>query len=356
MSKKLYARILAAALILQLAACSKSDNLASGTTGGAGNLLIPLKYMLDINASFHSFDTLMKKSGYYDRLTGDSSYTLLIPDEDAFAYAHINVDSLLQLPIDSLRQFVGYHILAGVISTAIVPQSITNEKTTLSGQIAYFSKQLDVSGITLDPKQMHINGTGLRKTDVMAVDGIVQVLKSPLRPPVSNLRSYLLSRPEYSLWVAGLRKFNLLDQLALAGPFTLMVPTNDVLTRYNLTQDRINSDTFDTKHYQPFLFTAGILPARIFNTDFGDAPIANNGLTYTRYGTIQYGSNYDGSMGIFVQNYNYPSYFSHPDPAWNNQIGARITTYMYDQQPAINGVIHRINDIEVYPDSVYIQQ
>lgn len=339
---------------LLFAACKKSDTAATAT----GNAhLMPLQYILDNNYSFSSFDTLLKKTGYYQNLTQDSVFTLMVPDNNAFTSAGFRIDSLLALNPDSLKRFVSYHILRGSIVTSNVPQTISNPRMTLLGNNLYISKPIITSDNASSPDvvrqfahTMHINGIYLRQTDLLASNGAIQVLAAPLRTPYPTVKSWLLSKPGYSLLTTALRKFNLLDQLDSTGPWTIFAPNNDALIRNNVDFSRVNSDTFDLKHYKAYLFNAGIFPGRIFMFDFNDASIPNN-LAYRKDGTIVFWPSNQGPLGITVT-----SYWSSQGPGSTSysQIGGFPNAALKDQQPAINGVIFPVNDILVYPDSVYI--
>jgi uncharacterized surface protein with fasciclin (FAS1) repeats len=341
------------------ASCSKSNSENAGSAAHVNTTMQPLQLMLDNNIAFSDFDTLMRISGYMDSLGKGHLYTLLVPDNTAFTNAGIRIDSLLALPKDSLKLFVGNHILAGVVTTSVVPQTITNPMVAVNGQTLYLSKPIINSGnsstagqVQQLQKTLHVNGIKVTLVDQMAVDGALQVLLFPLRLTVPSVGKYLLSRPEYSLFVAGLRKFNLFDQLDSAGPHTIFPPTNDMMISNGMTLDRINSDTFDVNHYQPFLFTAGLLQSRTFMTDFADAQLPNNNIGYTQYGTVQYSfGDYNPELGMEVSNYYSTAGPRNPNYNW---IGPSVLSYEQNQQPALNGVIMPINNVLVYPDSVYL--
>lgn len=341
------------------AACSKSNSGHTATPAPVISTVQPLQFMLDDNFAFSDFDTLMRMSGYMDSLGKGKLYTLLVPDNTAFSNAGIRIDSLLALPKDSLRLFVGNHILPGAVTTDLVPQTITNPMVALNGQTLYLSKPLITGYVASIPallKQyqhtLHINGVKAALVDQKAVDGALHVLLFPLRLTVPSVGKYLLSRPEYSLFVAGLRKFNLFDRLDSAGPYTIFPPSNDAMISNGMTLSRINSDTFDVNHYQLFLFTAGLLQSRTFMTDFSDAQLPNNNIGYTQYGTVQYSfGDYNVVMGLRVSNYYSTVGPRNPNYDW---IGPQALSYEKDQQPALNGVIMPIDNALVYPDSVYL--
>jgi uncharacterized surface protein with fasciclin (FAS1) repeats len=352
-------RWMPALLLCGLYACHK-DNPVTGASPGT-ILTPPLKVYLDNNADYSSFDSLLKKSGFYQYITGsDSIFTLFIPDNAAFAAAGINIDSMLNLPAPALQSFVGYHILRGAYPTAVIPQSINNPDTTLSGQVIYLSKPVPTrynSGTAQQAAQisqtLHVNGITLNKTDLIASNGVIDVLSYPLSLPFPNIQAYFQAHPEYSLLVAALKKFNLYAQLDSAGPYTIFAPNNNAFLNNGIDSTLISSDTFDTKHFEPFLFSAGLVPGRIFTTDFSDAQtfFGGSGVTpaiYSVYGSVQFGNNGSG--------YNIVVYSWVPGCCGGfTQIGSN-PNYTFTNQPTVNGVIHGLDNILVYPANVYIPQ
>jgi uncharacterized surface protein with fasciclin (FAS1) repeats len=339
-------------------ACYKTTPQGTGSGGGL-TLVQPLQSILSNNADFSDFDTLLKRSGLYQRVTGDSSFTVLIPDNAAFAASAISFDSLLRLPPDSLQSFIGYHLLAGSFPTNTIPQTIDNPYTTLSGQTIYFSKPLNnninysAQTLATGSATLNVNGVTTTKTDLLTTNGVVHVLSAPLSTPYGSIQAFLASRPEYSYLVTALKQFNLWNELDSAGPYTLFAPNNDAFINNGVTLSMITSDTFNIAHYEPFLFSAGILPTRVFLTDFTDAATSlfGNGLSpaiYTSYGWVAF-SNISSSYS--TPNINAYDWIPQMYGGYN-QIGG-YPQYTVTNQPAANGVINGITDLLVYPDSVY---
>jgi uncharacterized surface protein with fasciclin (FAS1) repeats len=318
----------------------------------------PLQTILTSNYAFSLFNASLKRCGL-DSLVAkkDANLTLLVPDNDAFKSAGYTEDSLLQkMSVAQLKELISYHILRGIYPAADIPRQIGNEYESLSGKLIYFSKPLIIKGINdqvpPSPKILHINGRTVGNADVRASNGIIQVLTAPLSVPAPTVKDWLEQRPQYSLYVAALKKMGLYAQLSGDGPFTLFVPENAKMERRGLTSVAIASDTFDTKHYSDYLFRAGILPNRIFITDFRDAPVVPQGApspvdvrVYSKEGFVLFGavnpvpvacSWFEMFRGYFFR------------------IGPQNLQYTFKDAIAGNGVIHGISDILVYPDSMHI--
>ncbi len=313
-------------LLCGLCACHKDNPVANTSPGG---LATPsLKIYLDNNPDYSSFDSLLKKSGYYQRISSsDSVFTLFVPDNAAFAAAGINIDSLLNLPAPMLQAYV-----------KPVPTRYNSGTAQQAVQIS---------------KTLHVNGITLNKTDLVATNGVIDVLSIPLSLPFPNIQAYFQAHPEYSLLVAALKKFNLYAQLDSAGPYTVFAPNNKAFLNNGIDSAMISSDTFDTKHFEPFLFSAGIVPGRIFSSDFSDAQtfFGSSSITptiYSVYGSVQFGT-YGG--------YNMVAFSWAPNPFGGGfaQIGGN-PNYTFINQPAVNGVIYGLDDLVIYPNNVHIPQ
>ena len=254
-------------------ACRKVT--VAGATGPASETL--LNY-LENNYSFSLFYHAIQVTGLDSVLGGTTAYTLLVPDNDAFARDSIlTTDSLDHMNRDTLLHWMEYHIVPGSITVADLPQNVNNPYTTLSNLPIYFSRpepsqyqtQTDFAHI------LHINGDTVNTSDVIASNGVIQVLNRPLRVPVASVQAYLSSHPEYSELITGLQHFGLWDQLSGPGPFTVFAPDNASFDGINVTPDSVN--LLDTVRFQTRLFGIYVLtPARVFLTDLIDIGMAED--------------------------------------------------------------------------------
>ncbi len=337
--------------------CSKKQDLPAGPVKPPAQ---SLQDILNNNYSFSLFDSSLRKTGLMQQLAGDSLYTLLAPDNDAFAAAGITADSLSRMDNAMLKAWLAYHIIPGDYSTGNVPQTIGNRYLSVSGQPVWFSKPLiNVTNnaiqqlIDMAKRTLHINGIAVKQSDIKASNGVLHVLSKPLKLPFYTVKGFLDSSARYSLYVAALKRFNLYDQLDGPGPFTLFAPDNDAFLQNGIGAGYISSDTFNSAHYYPYLFSAGILSNRIFLTDFKDAPVFNHGAPTNAVfnsirGFVDFGDNFNPHPPVV-----YSWYLMFEGTNIYNQIGPN-PGYRFSDQPAYNGVIHGLNDIMIYPDSMYI--
>ena len=259
-------------LLLSLALFAGTACRKVTAAGAAGPTSESLLNYLQNNYSFSLFYHAIQVTGLDSVLNGTTAYTLLVADNDAFARDSIfTTDSLDHMNSDTLLHWMQYHIVPGSIRVADIPQTVNNLYTTISRLPIYlsrpepgeFQKQTDFAHL------LHINGVNVNTPDVIASDGVIQVLNTPLKIPVASVQAYLSSHPEYSELVTGLQHFGLWDQLSGPGPFTIFAPNNASFDGINVTPDSVN--VLDTVRFQKSLFGIYVLtPARVFLTDLID--------------------------------------------------------------------------------------
>jgi uncharacterized surface protein with fasciclin (FAS1) repeats len=233
--------------------------------------------------NFSLFTSALKRTGLYQQIAADTAQmTLLVPDNDAFARAGITADSLNGMDTASLRTWMAYHIVHGAVTYASVPQTIGNPYQTLYGLTLYFGKPVRIPSTSV----LHINGDTVDDFDLMASNGVIQVLNTPLVPPFAGTLQDYLSTPNFSLFKATLEQAGLWNSLVdSSGTETVFAPTNAAYAEqyyfyidstqtqltFFLNLDSVQS--WNTAHMPLDIFSAYILPSRIFTTDVSDAPL-----------------------------------------------------------------------------------
>lgn len=252
---------------------------------GAGTpLQQTLESTLESSYSYSLFVYALKKTGLEQAISGNTAYTLLVPDNDAFARDSILSDSDLdKLDTAYLRQWIGYHIVNGAITVASVAQAVNNPYQSITGQTLYFSRPIPGTDQTQPTTGgiLHINGDTVNTADIQTSNGVIQVLNTPLKLPASSVQAYLSANAQYSVFVAALQRFGLWNELTGPGPFTVFAPNNASFSQFNITPDSVNN--LDTTKFQTALFGIYVLSdTRIFLTDFAD--IGSTGNFYTSNG------------------------------------------------------------------------
>ena len=326
---------------------------------------VDLASYVRINFNFSLFAHALQRTGLDSVIKDTTPHTLLVPDNTAFAQLGILTnDDLDKMALDSLKRWMGMHILAINAAVADIPRAINR---------SYFSINNMELHVTHNTNELRVNGVRIVKPDLKASNGYIHVLERPLRLPWPSIKYFLTHDSSYSILAAGLQRFNLLDQLDSAGPFTLIAPFNDAFIGEGLPLDSVNR--MDPQQFKAFLFSAGTIPrTRIYTADMTDAEFQPPGglavigpdyltsLYYSDGGANSLFYVYDPMRSGLNPNWFYNTAFLGPSYVASFQIpgGGGITgvgpqtlssTVNLDCD---NGVVHGVNDILVWPDSARI--
>lgn len=301
----------------------------------------PLLTLLENNYSFSIFYQAIKRLGMDKTLNGTEEYTLLVPDNDAFALAGITTETVASLDTASLRKIIGYHIVKGSLPYNKVPQTVDYKFTTLTAQTVYFSVTLPDPNRPNRPQLLHVNGITAKKTDVMASNGMLHVLENVLTAPAVSVKLILNNDPDYSLFVQALKQFGLYDQLDKAGPFVVLAPSNEVFLQNGIDESTLA--TLDTLTYKKFLFTPYVMPGKFFfKSDLEDAPLTGTGPNGVR--------GIDYLLQIDYYAFNFQLLPDKADPFYfPNTVQFASSNHL-----ANNGVVHEVDNLLITPDYALI--
>jgi len=358
-NKKYFLIAIAWLLVLQTACVKAPDTLPQTTTDSR-----PLLTIIKNNYAFSMFYIALQRTGLDKMLQGKGPYTVLVPDNDAFASSGISADSLSKIDTAALKKLISYHIIPMSIAYAGIPQTIDSPYPTLAGPVVYFSVPLNSasapSGSAITP--LHINGVKVNKTNIAAANGYLIALSKVLYYPATSVKAYLQSNPKYSYFTQALKQFGLLDKLDGTGPYVVMAPDNDAFINNGL--DKTSLAAIDTLTYKKFLFGAYILsPYRFFLSDFvTDAQPANlySPVIFTPEYAITIFTPYGGTSAAYgIKSLDYQTIEAKLDnpPYYGN-------SYIYGPQAnvtdpdhiAVNGVVHGLDGMVIIPDSVRIHK
>lgn len=311
--------------------CKKDDLSSEATVPVNGQDLLTV---MQTNFQYGLFYYGIKKTGLDSLLQGKGPYTIFIADDASMKLAGLGSQHALD-SIDpvQLKRLLEYHILPGKIMFKDVPQTVNNEYKSISGQTLYLSEYVDPLGSN---SRLTVNGHYCKQFDVMAANGVIQVLESlPLNLPDQTIGAYLEANPAYSYFTAALKKFGLFDQLnSSEGPITLFVPNNDAFTMNGLDIDAVNA--MDTLHFDKYLFSCYLInPDRMFISDFNILSYVGTGLYTPGKGILTVGQN---------------TYVNSPDPLNSNALGG-YANFVHSDLLMSNGVVHEINNLVIYPQN-----
>ncbi|MBB2148294.1 hypothetical protein GM920_05165 [Pedobacter sp. LMG 31462] len=232
--------------ILGLVACKHEDL----TIAVPNENIRPAADFVKNNYEMRLFYAAIKKVGYVDQLNGTGPFTILAPTDEAFnrmgVYNPSDFDKMNQ---DSLKKVIGYHVLPRRLMVSDIPNNgIDVRYATLS------DAELYVSRASTNPNggaenELYFSGSEVIRQDVVLANGSLQVLDNVMKPNFNKtVQSWLAGQPEYSVFVSGLKKFNLWDQLAGKSEFTIFAPNNEALKNVGITSASLNE--MDASKYQ----------------------------------------------------------------------------------------------------------
>lgn len=221
-------------LLLFFTACKNEDlemvkeneNIRSGAD------FIKNNYQLSL------FSAAIEKAGMFDQLNGAGPFTFLAPSDAAFnAMGILRASDFDKMNRDSLKSLVQRHVLNRRLLLQDIPvNGVDIRYGTLAGTEVYTSIASNFRG---DPAQvlnyLYYDGAFVERKDVALTNGALQLLNKVMKYDSGTVQNWLSKRSEYSIFVAGLKKFGLWDKLATAGPYTVFAPTNAAFTTAGIT-------------------------------------------------------------------------------------------------------------------------
>uniref|UniRef100_A0A3P9P7A3 Periostin n=1 Tax=Poecilia reticulata TaxID=8081 RepID=A0A3P9P7A3_POERE len=129
--------------------------------------------LLDADGNFKIFLSLMETAGLGDLLKQNGSYTIFAPTDEAFEGLGADDLDLLKSDVKALRNILLYHFSEGIIINGGLEAKVTNLLKTLQG------KPLQLKS---EHNSIHVNSVEIPKSDLMATNGVVHVVKNVLYP------------------------------------------------------------------------------------------------------------------------------------------------------------------------------
>jgi uncharacterized surface protein with fasciclin (FAS1) repeats len=311
------------------------------------------------NYDFRLFYAALEYTGLIAELNGKGPFTVLaIPDNGFNSLGITAVDQIGKLNKDSLRHALQYHVLQNrKLLTADVPTNAVDVRyETLAGESIYASS-------LLVGKDYFFNGARATRTDITLANGIMHVLNKFMQyHKGQTVQQHLAADTSYSIFVSGLKKFGLWDELSGKVPFTVFAPENSAFTTKGITAETINS--LDTNGYYGIrLFGAYIMyDNRFFISD--QYVFKGMGGEYTYQSTLRNDTWYTG-FGTDLQSANPSDGFYTPYPAltlWKPVPGglpviigsvmqntSSLKPLVYYDHLCENGIVHRLHGVLALP-------
>uniref|UniRef100_A0A3B5R145 Periostin n=1 Tax=Xiphophorus maculatus TaxID=8083 RepID=A0A3B5R145_XIPMA len=129
--------------------------------------------LLDADGNFKIFLSLMETAGLGDLLRQNGSYTVFAPVDKAFEALGADDLDLLKSNVNALRNILLYHFSEGIIINGGLEAKVTNLLKSLQG------KPLQLKS---ENNSIRVNSVEIPKSDLMATNGVVHVVKNVLYP------------------------------------------------------------------------------------------------------------------------------------------------------------------------------
>lgn len=294
------------------------------------------------------FYAALERTGLVEELNGKGPFTVLAPNNTAFNELGIrHPEDFDRMDTDSLRNMMRYHVLDRRLLLSEIPvNGIDVRYATLhEGKELYttlasrFAGSPDASLYN----QLFFNGAYAIRTDVTLSNGVLCVLDKVMKYNPETVQDWLEKHTEYSILVAGLKKFGLWEQLSGEGPFTVFAPDNDAFIAAGMDMETV--EILNTDNYiGARLFGVYVLPKkRYFITDFAaftiiyalggfTAGIENDNYTYTLSGEKNVYLGTPASYNMSVRN---------PDDISGSPVGQVMgNTSSRNDYLTDNGVVH----------------
>ncbi|MGD8405620.1 MAG: fasciclin domain-containing protein [Anaerolineales bacterium] len=175
--------------------------------------------IVDIAVEDGRFTTLVsavKAAGLDETLSGEGSFTVFAPTDEAFAgLPEGTVDALLA-DIPALTDILLYHVLEGAVTASDVIE--LSKAKTLQGQFVDISAEGD--NVMIDNAEVII-------TDIEASNGVIHVIDSVILPESRDIVDIAVEDGRFTTLVAAVEAAGLVDALKGEGPFTVFAPTDD---------------------------------------------------------------------------------------------------------------------------------
>lgn len=317
------------------------------------DLLRPAAEFAHNNFQFSLFYAAIAKAGLVDELNGKGPFTVFAPGNLAFNEIGIKTPADLdQMDKESLKALVHLHVLNQKLYAEDVPlPSLDQKYTSASGAELFLARFSAYYGL-------YINGatSPSNKTNIRLSNGIFHEINKVLKYNAGTVQSWLERQKQYSILVAGFKKFGYWEQLAKDGQWTVLAPTDDAFKKAGITKESI--EALNPSKYGRRLFGSYIFSVRFFTTDLNFYPSSGDWNSYyTKSGAgfrLPIGGDETFSNGISDK-----KFFVIPTLPLNGNTPVKVVEdfSLYPSRSDFvnrNGVVHELTDILLLPENALI--
>jgi len=312
------------------------------------------------NYNLSLFYAALKQADLLDMLKQEGPYTLFAPTNKAFNdLGIVRASDFANMKQDSLRQLLLYHMLPRRLYTSDVPPNTIDNKyvNMMEKELFIGYKNQKVCAECTLISDFYVNGSKsvLATQNIVLANGVLHVVDKVLKynPTIQDV---LNSKPEYSLFIALLKRMGDWNRLGEPANTTVFAPNNEAFEKAGITANDIAQ--LDPGKYGKRLSRVYLLYNHFFLSDmaiYGQLP----GSGY--YGSPYYRARIVGDelyyFGISANTPMEPFIIHSQAPEANTPL--RISNFQPGYQTdykADNGVVHGINGLLVLPEEALIKE
>jgi len=177
------------------------------------------KSIVDIAAEDGRFTTLvaaLQAADLAGTLSGEGSFTVFAPTDDAFAALPEGTVEALLADIPTLTDILLYHVTEGKFMASDVLE--LSNAMTLQGQ--YVDIAVEDGNVMIDDAEVII-------TDIEASNGVIHVIDAVILPESRDIVDIAVEDGRFNTLVAAVQAAGLVEALKGEGPLTVFAPTDD---------------------------------------------------------------------------------------------------------------------------------
>ena len=240
---------LVAALVIGVASCSDDDD--GNINSGGGDSDITIVANAQANSDLSILVQALERAELVDLLDGDTEYTVLAPDNEAFQSlldSNNNWDSLEDIPVDDLKKILQYHVIGTPLTVAELSAS-GNAYTTTAAQYEGSADKFLSLYYNTDSGVVFNGASKVTTRDIEASNGVIHIIDEVLTIP--TVATFVGADPTFSTLLSALTTLTPNTDLTgvlsaeigdtgSAAPFTVFAPTNTAFTEFG--EDNIPKD------------------------------------------------------------------------------------------------------------------
>lgn len=221
------------------------------------------------DTNYSSFESLVGKANLAIMFDQDGPFTVLVPDDDAFAASGITQSFINGLSREQAQRIVLYHTFNGRVTVADLPPGPYAKYETIEGDSVF---------VTRDGSDLFLNDAKIKEGDKAVENGLYHVIDRVLLPAAGNFSTTIMSNRLDSLAKMIARVTN--DSTGDGGfstyldsaVFTFFAPTDSAIIHWmnGQTLTDLNEVSIDSLLS---ILKYHITPSRVFTYDFIEGPV-----------------------------------------------------------------------------------